>query len=83
MERKLMKIIERMIHLLNWRSRLRMGAVQQPTDLMEYLYSVRASAYQRITGKALVRRDPSNLAKTATEKVDGGSLVRRISRKER
>ncbi|MHA1960002.1 MAG: hypothetical protein ACW99U_07215 [Candidatus Thorarchaeota archaeon] len=79
-----MKIFERLFYLLNWRARLRIGAVQQPTDLMDYLYSVRASAYQRITGKALVRRDPSSIgSRTPTGSIDGDSLIRRISRRER
>lgn len=48
-----MKILERLLSLFDVRRRSLLGAVGQPPDITSYLYSIRADAYQRLTGKSL------------------------------
>ncbi|RDE13550.1 MAG: hypothetical protein C4K48_08580 [Candidatus Thorarchaeota archaeon] len=48
-----MTILDRLFDMFGRRRALRMGAVSPPTDLVAYLYRVRAATYFKITGKTL------------------------------
>ncbi len=48
-----MNLLDRLFDMFGRRRALRTGALSPPTDLIAYLYQVRAAAYLKITGKTL------------------------------
>lgn len=76
-----MKIVDRFLNLFSKRRQLMLGAMAQPTNLMDYVYKARADAFQRITGKQL----PTRVASIKTEQPQDlkGNLspARRLSRR--
>lgn len=77
--RNSMKILERLLSLFDVRRRTLIGAVGQPPDLTSYLYTIRADAYQRLTGKALTPiRLPSNRTEDVKDLKDNISPSQRL-----
>ncbi len=76
-----MKLIDKIMSVFNKTIHLRLGAVQQSNELIDYIYTVHSQAYQRLTGKA-----PSQFRLTMTKNKDmdtpirSSSFVRRLTR---
>ncbi|MFW9954010.1 MAG: hypothetical protein ACFFD3_05585 [Candidatus Thorarchaeota archaeon] len=80
-----MKIFNRLLDLFGARRRTLLGAVDQPDNLMTYLYAVRARAFLKLTGKALSPKDSLLLKDTGKELSDSTrdlSPSRRLLRRE-
>ena len=78
-----MNLLERLLNLVGGRRRTLLGAVSQPNP-MEYLYTVRARAFLKITGRPLKTADSLSIGKTKTSATDVSkdlSPSRRLLRK--
>ncbi|MBN2230396.1 MAG: hypothetical protein JW779_12475 [Candidatus Thorarchaeota archaeon] len=53
-----MNLLERLFDMFGRRRALRTGAISPPTDLISYLYGVRAATYLKLTGKTLPTLTP-------------------------
>ncbi len=76
-----MKLLDKLLDVFGKRRALLLGAATQPNDLLAYIYSVRANAYYRITGKKLpVQQLPTGeSAEDITKRL---SPSRRLARKD-
>lgn len=71
-----MKLIDRVLSVFSRSTQLKLGAVQQPNDLVDYIYTIHSQAYQRLTGKS-----PSRFRLTMTKNIemDGKDLSTRFN----
>ncbi len=74
-----MKILDRLFDIFGRRRALRIGAIDQPNDIMATLYAIRAQTYLKLTGKTL---PTISLPKSSAEDLtDSISPSRRLLRK--
>ncbi len=76
-----MNIVERFLNLFNRRRQLMLGAMAQPTNLMDYINKARGRAFQRITGKSLPVSAPSIQTEESQDLKKNLSPSRRLSRR--
>ena len=76
-----MKFIDRLIALFDRRSALRMGAVQQPTNLNDVVYEVHSRTFEKITGKKPIRWNTRITKTSSAENLGKSSRFRRIGRR--
>ncbi len=78
-----MRIVDRILSVLNKRRRLLLGAVQQPDDLSSFMLEIRARTYLRLTGKHLIQPGSqlTDTEKPSSDISDRVSRVRRITRR--
>ncbi len=76
-----MRLLDKIIAVFDRSTRLRMGAVRQQGDLIEYVYRIHVQTFQRLTGKTPTRYHLPSVQRAETD-IPGTSrsLVRRLTR---